>query len=157
MAKANFTWVDYDGEKGSTSINLPDLTSLNFDGEATKVTALRSAMNGLTLANVSKAMITDVNWNNLNPVLDPNAQREIKYIVIVSDINNNKYRAMEIPIANLNLLENNSKYLVKGTNIVVPGSTVAVQAFITAFQDAAKDRFGNALSVWDISQAGRNT
>jgi len=157
MGSAQFTWYDYDSERGGSSINTVDLTGANFDAQAGFVTALRSAMNGITLVSVSKATISDVNWNNAVPVSDPQAQREIKWVVIVSDINGNKYRAMEIPIANLDLLENNSKYIVKQGIVTVTTGAAAVQAFVDAFEDVAVDRFGNALAVWDVYQAGRNT
>lgn len=157
MGNASFTWYDYDGERGGSSINTVDLSGANFDAQATAVTALRAAMNGLTLVNVSKALISDINWNNLVPVADPQAQREIKWVVVVADTLGNKYRAMEIPIANLDLLENNSKYIVKQGVVTVTTAATAVQAFIDAFEAVAVDKFGNALQVWDVYQAGRNT
>lgn len=157
MGNAQFTWYDYDSERAGSSINTEDLNSANFDAKATEITALRSAMNGLTLVAVSKATLSDVNWNNAVAVIDPQAQREIKWAVIVVDTSNNKYKAMEIPIANLDLLENNSKYIVKQGVVTVTTAQAAVQAFIDAFEAVATDRFGNALTVWDVFQVGRNS
>lgn len=156
MSEATFAWKDYDGEPSSTSINTDDITSANFDAQSTLVGDLRVALNGLTLEPVQKSVLKDDLWNTLVLPTDPLAQREIKWFVIVSD-NISKYKAMEIPVANLALLENNSKYIVRNGSPTIVTGLAAVQAFITAFEAVALSKAGDALQVVDIYQAGRNT
>jgi hypothetical protein len=114
-------------------------------------------MNALLVVFISKSIISDVLWNNTVIATDPLAQREIKWKVTVSDTTGEKYVAMELPCADLSILENGSKYLVKQGQVVVTGAATEVQAFVDAFEAVATDRFGNALTVWSIEQVGRNT
>lgn len=154
--RASFTWYDYDDEPSSTGIHTADITSANFDATVTAVNTLRSAMNQLCLVFASKSDIADNLWNNLQAALDPLAQREVKWLVTVADVTNTKYAAMEIPCADLSILENGSKYLVKQGTVVVTAAAADVQAFVDAFEAVATDRFGQALNVWEIEQVGRN-
>lgn len=156
MSQANFGYRDYDGERGSTSINTVEITSANFDAQQTLVDDLRVAMNALTLEPSDRVVITDDVWNTLVFSTDPLAQREIKWAVIVSD-GTTRYKANEIPIADLSILENNSKYIVKNGAVSVVGSATEVQAFITAYEAVARTRTGVALQVVDVYQVGRNT
>lgn len=151
-----FSWHDYDGEPSRTTFNTVEITAANLDAQATAANALRSAINALTLVSVEQAVITDNVWDNIVPVTNPFAQREIKWVVIVRDTAGNTYRSNEFPMANLDLLENNSKYLVKSGNVVVAGAATEVQAFIDAFEAFAVSNTGLALQVWDVYQAGRN-
>jgi len=151
-----FSWHDYDGEPSRTTFNTVEITAANLDAQASAATALRTAINGLTLVSVEQAVITDNVWDNIVPVTDPFAQREIKWIVIVRDTAGNTYRANEFPCANLALLENNSEYIVKAGNVVVATAAAAVQAFIDAYEAFAVSNAGLALQVWDVYQAGRN-
>lgn len=157
--RAQFSYRDYDGEPSNTSVNIVELDGTNFDAQVALINTLRTSMNGLTLVISEKVQIADTVFAATVPVLDNLAQREIKWAVIVADVNNNRYKAMEIPIADLSILENNSKYIVKGGSVAIADVTNAakVQAFIDAFEAVALDRFGQTLQVWDVYQVGRNT
>jgi hypothetical protein len=156
VSKAHFTWYDYDGERGSSSVNMVDLNGTNFDAQAGLANDIRTAMNGVTLEFVSKADLADNLWNNLVFSNNPLAQREIKWAIIVNDGVSN-YRGMEIPVADLSILENNSKYIVRNGVVTVTGAAVAVQALIDAIEAGALSKTGAALQVVDIYQVGRNT
>ena len=151
-----FTWHDYDGEPARTTFNTVEIDETNLVAQAAAANALRTAINALTLAPVESAMITDRIWDAVTAISNPFAQREIKWVVIVQDAEGNKFKANEFPTANLDLLENNSKYLVKSGNVVVTTAAAAVQAFITAYEAFALGNTGLALTVWDVYQVGRN-
>ena len=151
-----FTWHDYDGEPARTTFNTVEIDETNLVAQAAAANALRTAINALTLAPVESAMITDRIWDAVTTINNPFAQREIKWVVIVQDAEGNKFKANEFPMADLDLLENNSKYLVKSGNVVVTAASAAVQAFITAYEAFAVGNTGLALSVWDVYQVGRN-
>lgn len=154
--QTHFSWHDYDGEPARTTFNTVEITAANLDAQATLLTTLRTALNALLLASVEQAVITDNIWDNVVPVTDPFAQREIKWVVIVQDTAGNKYKSNEFPMADLSLLENNSKYLIKSGNVVVTASAAAVTAFKDAFEAVAVSNTGLALTIWDMYQVGRN-
>lgn len=151
-----FSWHDYDGEPSRTTFNTVEITAANLDAQATLATTLRSALNALLLSPVEQAVITDAVWDTVIPVTDPFAQREIKWVVIAQDVAGNKFKSNEFPMANLDLLENNSKYLIKSGNVVVVAAAAEVQAFKDAFEAFAVSNAGSALVIIDMYQVGRN-
>ena len=153
---ASFSWYDYDSEKSGTSINLAETTELTLAAQNSAITTLRNAMDDLTIAPVSKASQTDIIFDTPVVPTDPFAQREIKWVVIAQDASGNKFKANEIPTANLDLLENGSKYLVKSGVTTVVTAAAAVNAFVSAYEALALSQSGQALTVVDIYQVGRN-
>lgn len=160
---ATFTYYDYDEEISRTEIAIAPLTAANFAASATAITALRDAINGLLVAG---GVVSKTNQNNviedLGKVLPNNkfAQREVKWMVIAAPPGDPfSIHKFEIPMANLDLLENRNKYLVRGGSVVVstPATVTLVNAFITAFEAAAVDAVSEeALVVLSIQQVGRN-
>jgi len=151
-----FGWEDYDGEGSRTTFNTVEITSANLDAQATLATNLRTAINALVLVPVQKAVITDAVWDTATTVTNPFAQREIKWVIIAQDSEGNKFKSNELPTANLALLENNSKYLIKSGNVVVTTAATEVAAFKTAFEAFAVSNTGSALVIVDMYQVGRN-
>lgn len=153
---ASFSWKDYDSEKSSTSINVAETTELTLAAQNIAIEALRTAMNALTIAPVSKSSQTDIIFDTEVVPSDPFAQREIKWVVIVQDASGNKFKANEIPTADLDLLENGSKYLVKGGVVAVTAAAAAVTEFVTRYEAIALSQSGEALTIVDMYQVGRN-
>lgn len=147
---------DYDGEPAGFQINVAEITG-DVAALTTAIATLRTATNGLVIAEIDRAGFTDVTWNTPSPTTDPFGQREIKWQLIVTEaVTGNKYAANEIPCADLSLLENGSPYLVKAGVTVVTAGAAAVNAWVAAFEAIALSPAGNALSVWDLYQVGRN-
>jgi len=155
--QTRFSWHDYDNEPASISVNTVEITAANLDAQATLATALRTALNGILIAQVEKAIISDAVWDTLSPTLDPFGQRETKWTVIVQDTAGNKYKGTELPTADLSLLEGGDKYIVKNTFVTVVAGAAAVQAFIDAYEAFAKSNTGLDLTVVDVYQSGRNS
>jgi len=156
MDKAFFSSHDYDSEVGTFQINIEEVTG---DVTALKLAlaTLRTATNALVIAQIDHAGFIDITWNTPSPTTDPFGQREIKWQLVVSEaVTGNKYASNEIPSADLALLENGSPYLVKSGAVVVTAAAAAVNAWITAFEAVAFSPAGNAISVWDLYQVGRN-
>lgn len=154
--QTRYSWHDYDVEPTSMVVNTVEITAANLDAQATLAAALRTALNGITLAGVEQVVITDNVWDTVVPVTDPFAQREIKWTIISQDAAGNKFKSNEVPMANLDLLENASKYIVKNGNVTVVTGAAAVAAFVTAYEAFAVSNTGSALTVIDIYQSGRN-
>jgi hypothetical protein len=155
--ETRFSWHDYDGEPASIKINTVEITAANLDAQATLATALRTAMNGILIATVEQAVITDNIWDTVAETTDPFGQREIKWTVIVQDTAGNKYKANELPCADLSLLEGGNKYIVKNGFVTVTTGATAVQAFVDAYEAFALSNAGLALTIVDMYQSGRNT
>jgi len=151
-----FTWYDYDGEKSTMAVNVVEITELTLAAQAIALGNLRTALNDITLSVVSKSAVTDNLWDTKFVPTDQFAQRETKWVVVVQDSGGNIYKANEIPTADLSLLSGGQKYLVKGGTIQVPDPDGFVAAFVTAYEAVAKSSSGDALTVVDMFQAGRN-
>lgn len=151
-----FSWHDYDGESSRATFNTVEITDANLAAQATLATTLRTTLNALLLVPVGQAVITDNIWDTETVVTNPFAQREIKWVIIAQDAEGNKFKSNEFPTANLALLENNSKYLIKQGNVVVVTAAAAVSAFKDAFEAFAVSNAGSALTIVDMYQVGRN-
>lgn len=154
---ARFSWHDYDGEIAGTTFNTVEIDAANLAAQETLLSSLRVATNNILLSSVEQATITDNTWDTVVPVSNPFAQREIKWVVIAQDTSGNKFKANELPMANLDLLENNSKYLIKSGNVVVSDPSGYVAAFKSAYEAFAVSNDGEALVIIDMYQVGRNT
>ena len=155
--QTNYSWHDYDGEPARITVNTVEITAANLDAQSTLATALRTALNGITIGVVEQMVITDTVWDTVAPTTDPFGQREIKWTIIVQDTAGNKYKGNEIPTANLALLENGDKYIIKNGSVSVVAGSAAVTAFKTAYEAFALSNAGLALTIIDMYQSGRNT
>lgn len=155
--ETRYSWHDYDGEPASVRVNTVEITAANLDAQATLATALRTAMNDILIGQVEQVVITDNVWDNVSPTTDPFGQRETKWTVIVQDTAGNKYKATELPTADLSLLENGDKYIIKNGNVSVVTGAAAVTAFKNAYEAFAVSNAGLALTIIDMYQSGRNT
>lgn len=151
-----FSWHDYDGEPTRMTVNTVEITAANLDAQATLATALRTALNGITIGVVEQAVITDSIWDNVSPTTDPFGQREIKWTIISQDTAGNKFKSNEVPTADLSLLENGDKYIIKNGNVSVVTGAAAVEAFKDAYEAFALSNAGLALTIIDMYQSGRN-
>ena len=154
--KASFSLKDYDKEFSSTSINVADVTGANLDALKTSVGILRVALEAIMLQGFFLIDILDNVYNAFPTVTNGFSQRETKWVFIVKDPLGNVYKGNEVPCADLDILENSSKYIYKNQAVTVVAKATEVQAVVTAFEAIAKDKTGGALIVIDIYQAGRN-
>jgi len=152
----SYTWYDYDGEKSSMQVNIAEVTELTLAAQAIALGTLRTAMNDITLAVVSKASVTD-NIHDIKVVpTNQFAQRETKWVIIAQDASGNVFKANEIPTANLALLEGGSKYIVKNGVVAVTDPDGFVADFVAAYEAVALSQSGEALTIMDMYQVGRN-
>lgn len=152
----SFTWYDYDGEKSTMQVNTVEITELTLAAQSTALGTLRTAMNDITLAAVSKAAVTDNLFDAKTIPSDQFAQRETKWVIVVQDSAGNVYKANEIPTADLSLLENGSKYIIKNGVVSVTDPDGFVADFKTAYEAVALSQNGLTVTILDMYQAGRN-
>jgi len=151
-----FTWYDYDGEKSTMQVNTAEITELTLAAQSTALGTLRTAMNDITLSVVSRSAITDNLFDVKTVPTNQFAQRETKWVIIVQDSAGNIYKANEIPTADLGLLENGSKYIVKNGVVSVSDPDGFVADFVTAYEAVALSQNGLAQTILDMYQVGRN-
>lgn len=152
-----YSWSDYDGETANMTVNTVEITAANIDAQQTLLTTLRTTLNDITLGVVSKSVLSDIGWDTLTPTTDPFGQREIKWVIIVEDTNGNRFKSNEVPTADLSLLENGSKYIIKNGVVSVSDTGGFVAAFKAAYEAVAVSNNGLALTIVDMYQVGRNS
>lgn len=151
-----FSWSDYDGEPANMTINTVEITAANLDAQQTLLTTLRTAMNEITIGVVNKSVVSDIGWDTNTLTTNPFGQREIKWVIIAEDVNGNKFKANEIPMADLALLTGNQKYIIKGGAVSVTDPDGYVADFKAAYEAVAVSNTGLALTIIDMYQVGRN-
>lgn len=159
---ATFTFEDYNRETSSFQINVGPLTALNFTATRDAIDDLKNTLGGITRGAHRKTVINEQFTESVAAVTDQQAQREAKWLVTYRDndqfldvgntINNTGFGnlySIEIPTADLSLLDNNSDEL----DLTV----TAVADFITAFEAIQKSPTGGSdCQVVSIRHVGRS-
>jgi len=151
MARAVLTMADYSGEKTTTTVTSAALTAGNIADQTTDFTALRSAIQALTLGTPQSHSINQITQVSNALPTNPNAQREMKWLVTYSS--GTKNFQIEIGTADL------------GNDHLIPNSDMADltnedwQAFITAFEAFAvsPDDGTSAVTVVSAQFVGRRS
>lgn len=151
-----FSWSDYDSEPSTMSVNTVEITAANVDAQQSLLTTLRTALNDITIGVVSKSVLSDIGWDTLTPTTNPFGQREIKWVIIVEDFLGNRYKANEVPTADLSLLTGNQKYIIKNGVVAVTDPDGFVADFKAAYEAVAVSNTGQVVVIHDMYQAGRN-
>jgi len=151
---ARFQLLDYSDERSSTSIHVGDITAVSLPGFLTEFGALRTAIEGITLGVVSKeSWVGDDTTLSNTPPSDPNAQREVKWLVRYTGDTTDKLYSLEIATAELA-----GGHLLAGSDMADLAET-DMAAFVTAFEDIARtpDDDTETVTVQSIQFVGRNT
>lgn len=152
-----YSWEDFDGEDAKMTVNTVEITAANIDAQQTLLTTLRTALNDITIGVVNKSVLSDIGWDTYTLTTNPFGQREIKWVIIAEDINGNRFRANEVPTADLSLLENGSKYIIKDGAVSVSDPDGFVADFKNAYEAVAVSNAGLALTIVHMYQIGKNT
>lgn len=145
------TYLDYSKEKSTVDFRIRDMTAATIAAILTDAAALGLAINGLSGGTLIKSqLMQDSSSFESTPPVDPNAQRERKWLVRYQDTVNLKYGQVEIPVAKVN------------TDLLLPNSDEADLSatewaeFATQFQLLARSVDGNAVEVREAFLVGRN-
>lgn len=148
--KAIRTYQDYSREKASASIHLPTLTAGNIAAQTTLITALNTAMDGISLGNPNLETVqSSINELSNSPAGSVHAQRENKWLVSFSDDVSGTPGTMTIPCADLTKL-------IPNTDLADLTDT-AMAAFVTAFEAVALSSTGHSVTIIQIKFVGRNS
>ncbi len=147
----NYQITDYSNEKSNFSVNSTVLTAGNFAAQQTLAAALTTAVEALTIGELTKqiALVPVVDTPAIPT--DPYAQRELKWLVRYQGDSSGKLFSIEIAAPDI-------------TSNVVPNTDVADitstdwAAFKTAFEAYAKspDDVAETVTLIDARVVGRN-
>lgn len=151
----NLTSIDYGSEISTVRARGIPLTAANFDAEVAKwedlQDAITGAVNGITIGNHVALAIAHTEPSGLGPPTSPQAQRETKWLVHFHSSSTGKKYQMEIPCADLSLLDPNARdrMLVSSGN----GAN-----FVTKFEAAVRAPDDGTSVLFDYAlHVGRNT
>jgi len=154
MSKVNITFTDFGGETTTTGLRGATITSANYDAQVTLITALRAAMEAITLGVQRKYQIVaaDNVLSTANAAV-ATAQREIKWLVTYHDNTSGKQYQSEIGTADL------AGHITPGTDFAPLADGAEIQDFVTAFEAfvRAPDDLTHTVTIDSIRVVGRNT
>jgi len=160
--KASYHYIDHDGESSIFSVNIGPLTAANFTAKRAAIDDLKTALAGIVRGGLTKTSILEqFGEGGTQPVTDPLAQREVKWLVVYRDVTQfldvgntianagfGNLSRVDLPTADLTLLPDGSGELDL--------TDTAVAAFVTAFEAVMNSPTGgNEVSVERIEAVGR--
>lgn len=159
---ATLTIEDYNRETSTTSVNIGPLTAANYTAKHAAIDAYKTAVAGITLGEIRKVTVNEVFAESVAAITDVNAQRERKWLVTfrdnteffdagdtISNVGYGQLFKVEIPCADLGLLDNN-------LDVLALDDTFAA-AYVTAAEALVNSPWGgNECVVVKIDHVGRN-
>lgn len=152
MAKLSITVRDYGGagERSTMQFEGTPITPLNYEDELALMQTLRAAALAMQLGSETKYVVTTVESPQPgDPPVSKFAQRETKWLVRYKDATTGKAAQVEIPCADLSLLDANSNGRADRT-------LQKVINFVNAFEAYVSGPDGNDAEVVEIVHVGRN-
>lgn len=149
--RQGYSLIDYDSEVGGLSFKVAARSAANWAAQETLAGNFKIALAAIVRDNtIIKEEITNVTTSTPTPPDDVFAQRENKWRVDYHDGTTGKFYQVEIPCADLEVLDPNDR---AHAHI---GDEDVVDAFIAAFVAYALTPDGNAPIVDEITFVGRN-
>jgi hypothetical protein len=148
--KLKLIFEDYDFEKSVCEFRCATLDESNVAAQTALADTLQTAVAGITLGNIRQdelfASVTP--YSNVGSD-QPDAQREMRWLVVAEDETTFKKHRISLPTAELDFLAVNSKH--------VDETEAAWIAFKAAFEAlvVAPDT-GNSLTILSCTQTGAN-
>jgi len=150
MGKLIVTFKDYGGEVSTATFPGSDLTEANITAELAEMLAIVTALGDVTLGNITKIQrVASVSPQEDVPATSPLSQREQKWLVRYHDTITYEKGTLEVPCADLNLLDEANRGRADLTDEDVDAFVTAVEAYIVG-------PGGNAIEVDEIVHVGRN-
>jgi hypothetical protein len=149
FGRANLTYKDYNNEGSQTGFRGVLFTAANFDTQMGKIDTLQTAVEAVTLCNLVKSIIVASESNpGAGPSANPQAQRELKWLVRMYDTTTGRSCSVQIPGADTSLLLPNSDKM--------DPASAGYTNLVAAVEDYHLSIEGNAVEVIDIIMVGRN-
>jgi hypothetical protein len=143
------TFMDHGRERSTVGIHTPVVTDSNYATVDGQMDDLLSALDGVSLGVAYKEnRIMEVVYAIPVPPASPSAQREDKWLVKGYDATLLHPWSIEIPCADLSLLEENTERM--------DPTDAAYTALVAAIEALALSNAGNAVEVTEIVYVSRD-
>lgn len=143
------TFLDNSREKSTFQAHMAAITALNIAEKLADMGDLRLAIEGITLGTViGDKWVGDITKYAETLPASVEAQREKKWLVRYQDDVNLAIYTVEIPTADLSLLQTNSDLMIIDAGA---GAT-----FVAAFEALVVSPEGNNITVLDVRYVGRS-
>lgn len=151
-SRSILTLNDHSNEKTTATFTGATLSSANFDAQQTANTALRAAVQALTLGNTYRHALGNETQVTTLPATDPFAQREMKWLISYADTVTGKEYQLELGTADLA-----DGHLIAGSDEadLSHADWVAFETAFEAFQVAPDT--GNAVAFTGARFVGRKS
>lgn len=148
-SSATITELDYDGESTRTTVTIPSIDAGNIATVLTQVSALQSAIGGITLGNIAtRQVVAETVFVSRAMPSDPAAQRESKWIVRSEDTVTHEIVIHQIGCADTSLLSGHNEFIT-----VFPVGVLA--DFKTAWENVVLSKALNPVELISLQQTGR--
>jgi len=149
-SRLSVSFWDYDKEPSTVTVEGLQITAANLDAQNTMMDAIETALAGVSLGVIFKdTRVFDYSLIAGTPPNDKEAQREKKWLVKMHDAVTFKPHKLEIPCADLSLLDDQNKGSIDKTS----GAYTALES---ALQNYIRTEAGNPVIVDDVVFVGRN-
>ena len=150
MSQVTISGLDYSEEPTRLSVNVADLTAVNFDAQITAAQSVQTAIQGVSLIDFEGVSVKALDTpKETDRPTSPYAQRESKWLVTMSDDSNARLNQFEIGGADLTLLGSDGE-----TMDVSSGDGAAL---VSALEAALVSRDGNSMTFVSAIHVGRAT
>jgi len=149
VSLASVSMLDYSNERSTVKVRIDQVTAGNYTAQAAAVSALATAIGGITLGNIASRILTaEETFVTRTPPTDPAAQRETKWLVRSEDTVTHEIVRHEIPTANTALL-------TAGSDFVNVFPTGVLADFKTAWEAAVVSKMGNPVTLISLELVGK--
>lgn len=155
MGKLTLTYRDYGtpGERSTAQFNGPDMTAVNFDAETALQVGLFMTLEAILIGTAVKAVtvVKEVPYPDNQPA-SAFAQRENKWLVRYKDTVTGDKASLELPTADLDLLDPTAEDRADMSNADIVAFVAAFEAYVLSPGTGTR---GNT-EVTEIVFVGRN-
>lgn len=142
---------DYDKEVGTVKVPFASYDETTFVAAQAELDALRAAINGVTLGvNWKETRVLSEELIPGTPPNDPTCQREVKWLVRMTEADTMRSLRLEIPMADYALLNPTNK----GKMLITSGAGQTLKNAIEASYVSDREK---TVTVDEIVLVGRNS
>lgn len=150
MSQVTISGLDYSKEGTRMSVNIADITAVNFDAQITAAQAVQTAVQGVSLIDFEGITVNALDApRETDKPASPYAQRESKWLVTMSDDSNARLNQFEIGGADLTLLADDGE--------TMDVSAGAGATLVSALEASLVSRDGNSMTFVEAVHVGRAT
>ena len=150
MDRVTFSRADRSNEITTTSLNIPDMTAMNFDIHQSAILSTEVAMAAITQADAHSVTVAQKVTNAAKALA---GLREMKWLVRYRDVSNFKEFSFEIGTADPSAPTITES---SGKEVLDPSSTEWTD-LANALNTFALSPYGNGISMYEVELVGRST